>query len=41
MGQKAKWEYFWAIYARYRQADRKRKHAILNVFCVNTGDHRK
>jgi hypothetical protein len=37
MGQKAKWEYFRAIYERYRQADRKRKHAIL----VNTGYHRK
>ena len=41
MGQKAKWEYFRAIYERYRQADRKRKHAILNEFCVNTGYHRK
>jgi hypothetical protein len=28
MGQKAKWEYFRAIYERYRQANRKRKHAI-------------
>ena len=37
MGQKAKWEYFRAIYQRCRQADRKRKHAILNEFCVNTG----
>src|ERR1700687_1844773 len=41
MGQKAKWEYFRAIYERYRQADRKGKHAILNEFCVNTGFHRK
>jgi hypothetical protein len=41
MGQKAKWEYVRAIYERYRQADRKRKHAILNEFCVNTGYHRK
>src|ERR1035441_4748248 len=41
MGQKAKWEYFRAIYERYRQAHRKRKHAILNEFCVNTGYHRK
>ena len=41
MGHKAKWEYFRAIYARYRQADRKQKHAILNEFCVNTGYHRK
>jgi hypothetical protein len=28
MGQQAKWEYFQAIYERYRQADRKRKHAM-------------
>lgn len=41
MGQKAKWEYFRAIYERYRQADRKGKQAILNEFCVNTGYHRK
>src|SRR6266851_2106698 len=41
MGQKAKWEYFRAIYQRYRQAGRKQKQAILNEFCVNTGYHRK
>jgi len=41
MGQKAKWEYFRAIYERYRRADRKTKRAILNEFCVNTGYHRK
>jgi len=41
MGQKAKWEYFRATYERYRQTDRKRKHAILNEFCVNTGYHQK
>jgi hypothetical protein len=32
MGQKAKWEYVRAIYERYRQADWKREHAILNEF---------
>src|SRR6266852_2179931 len=41
MGQKAKWEYFRAIYQRYRQAGRKQKQAILNEFCVNTSYHRK
>src|ERR1035437_4708583 len=41
MGQKAKWDYFRAIYQRYRQADRKQKHAILNELCVNTGYHQK
>ena len=41
MGQKAKWEYFRAIYERYHQADWKWKHAILNEFCVNSGYHRK
>ena len=32
MEQKEKWEYFRAIYERYRQAGRRRKHAILNAF---------
>ncbi len=41
MGQKAKWEYFLAIYERYRRADRKAKQAILSEFCINTGYHRK
>lgn len=30
-------EYFRAIYARYRQADRKLKQVILSEFCANTG----
>ena len=41
MGQEAKWEYFRVTYERYRRADRKRKHAILNEFCVNIGYPRK
>ncbi len=41
MGQKAKWEYFKAIYERYRRADRKAKQAILSEFCINTRYHRK
>jgi hypothetical protein len=41
VGQKAKWEYFQAIYERYRKADRKMKHAILSEFCLNTHYHRK
>lgn len=35
------WEYFRAIYARYRQAGRRVKRVILNEFCGNTGYHRK
>ncbi len=41
MGQKAKWEYFKAIYERYRKADRQMKHAILSEFCLNTHYHRQ
>jgi len=41
VGQKAKWEYFRAIYERYRTAGQKMKQAILNEFCVNTGYQRK
>ena len=41
MSQKGKWEYFRAIYERYRKADRKSKQVILNEFCLNTGYHRK
>ena len=40
MGLKAKWEYFRAIYERYRQADRNTKQAILSEFCLNTRYHR-
>ena len=41
MGQKARWEYFKAIYERYRRADRETKHTVLNEFCLNTGYNRK
>jgi hypothetical protein len=41
MSHRSRWEYFRAIYARYRQADRELKQVILNEFCANTGYHRK
>ncbi len=41
MSQRAKWEYFRAIYERYRKADRRSKQVILNEFCQATGYHRK
>ena len=41
MSHRSRWEYLRAIYARYRQADRKLKQVILNEFCANTGYHRK
>ena len=41
MSHASRWEYFLAVYARYRRADRKGKHAILDEFCANTGYHRK
>jgi len=41
MSHRSRWEYFRAIYARYRQVDRKQKQVILNEFCANTGYHRK
>ena len=41
MSHRSRWEYFRAIYARYRQADRKLKQVMLNEFCANTGYHRK
>jgi hypothetical protein len=41
MSRRSRWEYFRAIYARYRQADRKLKQVILSEFCANTGYHRK
>ena len=41
MSYRSRWEYFRAIHARYRQADRKLKQIILNEFCANTGYHRK
>jgi hypothetical protein len=41
LGHKAKWEYFRAVYERYRKAGREAKHLMLNEFCLNTGYHRK
>jgi hypothetical protein len=41
MSDRSRWEYFRAIYARYRQADRKLKQVILHEFCANTGYRRK
>jgi transposase InsO family protein len=41
MSHQAKWEYFKAIYERYRKAARKLKHVILNEFCLNTHHNRK
>jgi len=41
LGYKAKWEYFRAVYERYRKAGREAKHLMLNEFCLNTGYHRK
>ena len=36
MSHKSQWEYFKAIFRRYRQADRRSKQAILSEFCSNT-----
>jgi transposase InsO family protein len=41
MSEKAKWEYFRAIYERYRKASRGRKRVILDEFCLNTHYNRK
>ena len=41
MGHKAKWEYFRALYERYRKAGREAKRVMLNEFCWNTGYNRK
>ena len=41
MGGEARWEYFGAIYARYRQAEGRRRGAILDEFCLTTGYNRK
>ena len=41
MSQKGKWEYFKAIYGRYREAGRRGKRVILDEICLNTGYHRK
>jgi hypothetical protein len=41
LGHKAKWEYFRAVYERYRKAGREAKRVMLNEFCLNTGYQRK
>ena len=41
MSHASRWEYFKAIYARYRGADRKSRQAMLDEFCTVTGYHRK
>jgi hypothetical protein len=41
MSHASRWEYFLAVYARYRRADRRAKHAVLDEFCATTGYHRK
>jgi len=41
MGRKSKWEYFRAVYVRYRGAERRGKQRILDEFCANTRYHRK
>jgi hypothetical protein len=41
MSHASRWEYFQAVYARYRRADRKGKHAVLDEFCANMGYNRK
>lgn len=41
MSRRSRWEYFRAVYARYRQAERPQKQVILDEFCANTGYNRK
>ena len=41
MSHRSRWEYFRAVYGRYRQADLRLKQAMLNEFCANTGYNRK
>src|SRR5262249_44242773 len=41
MSAPARWEYLRAIHARYRQARRPDRGAILDEFGKNTGYHRK
>src|SRR5215831_12511069 len=41
MSRASRWEYFRAIYARYRGADRKSRQTMLDEFCTVTGYHRK
>ena len=41
MSGKSKWEYFKAIYSRYRKASKAIRQQILNEFCQVCGYHRK
>jgi hypothetical protein len=41
MSRKSRWEYFRAVYTRYRQADCRQKRVILDEFCANTRYKRK
>ncbi len=41
MSRKSKWDYFKAIYQRYRKVSKSLKQQILNEFCANCGYHRK
>jgi hypothetical protein len=41
LGHKARWEYFRAIYGRYRKGDHKSRQGMLNEFCLTTGYNRK
>jgi transposase InsO family protein len=37
----ARWEYFRAVYERYRKADRQARQVMLDEFCSNSGYNRK
>jgi len=41
MSQKSKWEYFKAIYTRYRKVSKQLRSLILTEFCQVCGYHRK
>ena len=41
MGRQSRWDYFRAVYDRYRGAERQNKAKMLDEFCANTDYHRK
>jgi len=41
MGRQGRWDYFRAVYARYRRSDRQSKAKMLDEFCANTHYNRK
>ncbi|MGA9056222.1 MAG: hypothetical protein WB763_06875 [Terriglobia bacterium] len=41
MACQGKWEYFRAVYVRYRRADRRGRERILEEYCANTRYQRK